>query len=124
MSGRPGTTSAMASTRNRYVAMETRKGWGDRYPEDVRNGDWAFQSFQPDRTVNRSKNVQRCMGCHQGRAKNDDVFTVDRLRAASLSEAETLLCLAHTSGVERSDLAPGLIVLFAQSSNASHRASN
>ncbi|WP_459155670.1 cytochrome P460 family protein [Ralstonia pseudosolanacearum] len=104
--------------------METRKGWGDRYPEDVRNGDWAFQSFQPDRTVNRSKNVQRCMGCHQGRAKNDDVFTVDRLRAASLSEAETLLCLAHTSGVERSDLAPGLIVLFAQSSNASHRASN
>ncbi|WP_412770095.1 cytochrome P460 family protein [Ralstonia pseudosolanacearum] len=115
----------MASTRNRYVSMEKRKGWGDRCSEDVRKGDWAFQSFQPDRTVNRSKNVQCCMGCHKGQAKNDDVFTVDRLRAASLSEAETLLRLAHTSGVEHSDLAPGLIALFAQSySNASHCASN
>ncbi|CCH07579.1 cytochrome P460 family protein [Achromobacter xylosoxidans] len=75
----------------RYIVMEKRTGWGERYAEDVRNGDWEFQSFQPDHTVNRSENVTRCMGCHKAQDKNDFVFTLDRIRSAKVSQAESAL---------------------------------
>lgn len=75
----------------RTIVMEKRAGWGERYAQDVRNGDWEFQSFQPDRTVNRSENVTRCMGCHKAQDKNDFVFTLDRMRSAKVSEAESVL---------------------------------
>ncbi|WP_144084628.1 hypothetical protein [Advenella mimigardefordensis] len=52
----------------RYVVMEKRDGWGDRYEESIRNGDWEFQSFRPDRSINRSVNVARCMGRHKNKA--------------------------------------------------------
>lgn len=66
----------------RYVAMEKRLGWGERHQEDIRNGDWEFQSFAPDHTVNRSENVMRCMSCHKGQADTDYLFTRERMRAA------------------------------------------
>lgn len=75
----------------RYIVMEKRADWGQRYAQDIRNGDWEFQSFQPDRTVNRSENVTRCMGCHKGQARSDYVFTLDRMRTASLSQMESSL---------------------------------
>ncbi|MGF6975552.1 hypothetical protein QFZ94_004002 [Paraburkholderia sp. JPY465] len=75
----------------RYIVMEKRTGWGERYAQDVRNGDWEFQSFQPDRTVNRSENVSRCMGCHKAQGNNDFVFTLDRMRSAKVSQAESAL---------------------------------
>lgn len=79
----------------RYVVMEKRTGWGERYSQDVRNGDWEFQSFQPDRSVNESENVMRCMGCHRGQGSNDFVFTLDQLRSAS--EGVTKFPVSRTS---------------------------
>lgn len=66
----------------RYVAMEKRKGRGERHADDIRNGDWEFQSFAPDRSVNRSENVTRCMSCHKGQADTDYLFTLERMKAA------------------------------------------
>ena len=68
----------------RYIAMEKRAGWGARHAPDVRNGDWAYQSFSPDRAVHRSEDVTRCMGCHKGQANSDYVFTLERMRSAAL----------------------------------------
>lgn len=64
----------------RYIAMEKKAGRGDSYPADVRTGDWAFQSFGPDRRINRSENLARCMACHQPQARNDFVFTYNRMQ--------------------------------------------
>jgi hypothetical protein len=75
----------------RYVVMEKRDGWGQRHGEDVRNGDWEFQSFGPDRSVNRSENVTRCMSCHKAQGGNDHVFTLDRMRGARLSQLESIV---------------------------------
>lgn len=75
----------------RYVVMEKRECWGERYDHSIRNGDWEFQSFRPDRTVNRSENVTRCMGCHKAQDKNDYVFTLDRMRSATSGQAESSL---------------------------------
>lgn len=80
----------------RYIVMEKRNGWGDARPENIRNGDWEFQSFRPDRTVNRSENAARCMGCHKAQEKNDYVFTLDQMRAVKLDEAQLSLRLRKT----------------------------
>jgi hypothetical protein len=66
---------------SRYVVMEKRTGWGAEYPPDKRNGEWEFQAFNADKSVNRGENLDRCFACHKGQAKQDFVFTIDRMRS-------------------------------------------
>jgi Cytochrome P460 len=67
----------------RYVVMEKRTGWGHEYPPEKRNGEWEFQAFNADKSVNRSENLDRCFTCHKGQAQNDFVFTLDRMKTAN-----------------------------------------
>lgn len=67
----------------RYVVMEKRTGWGADYPPDRRNGEWEFQAFNADRSVNRNENLDRCFSCHKGQAQNGFVFTRDRMKGAN-----------------------------------------
>jgi hypothetical protein len=64
----------------RYVATEKRAGWGAEYPPEQRNGEWAFQAFNADRSVNHNENLGRCFACHKGQERQDFVFTRDRMR--------------------------------------------
>jgi hypothetical protein len=66
----------------RYVVMEKRTGWGTDYPPDKRNGEWEFQAFNADKTVNRNESLDRCFACHKGQAAQDFVFTLDRMKRA------------------------------------------
>ena len=66
----------------RYVVMEKRKGWGAQYPASKRNGEWEYQAFNADKTVNRNENLDRCFSCHKSEAANDFVFTLDRMKTA------------------------------------------
>ena len=81
-----GTVITLVDTRDgrlfRYVVMEKRSGWGADYPPERRNGEWEFQAFNADKSVNSSENLARCSGCHQSQAQNDFVFTRDRMKAA------------------------------------------
>jgi hypothetical protein len=43
--------------------MEKRTGWGTELPPAKRNGEWEFQAFGVDRSLNR-KNLDRCFSCH------------------------------------------------------------
>jgi hypothetical protein len=65
----------------RYVVMEKRTGWGADYPPEKRNGEWEFQAFNADKSVNGSENLDRCFACHKGQAKQDFVFTVDPMKS-------------------------------------------
>jgi hypothetical protein len=64
----------------RYVVMEKHTGWGAARPPETRNGDWAFQAFNADKTVNRAENLDRCFSCHKPNERQDFVFTVDQMR--------------------------------------------
>jgi hypothetical protein len=64
----------------RYVIMEKRSGWGAQYPESKRNGEWEYQAFNADKSVNRSENLDRCLSCHKSQAANDFVFTLHRMK--------------------------------------------
>jgi len=66
-----------------YTVMEKRDGWGAEYPDDVRNGEWEYQAFKADKTVNDKADLKACFTCHlQKVPKQDDfVFTLDKLKA-------------------------------------------
>ena len=63
----------------RYFVMEKGEGWGADYPDDRRTGNWQFQWFNPDKTVNVAENTAQCQSCHQGRADNEFLYTFDRI---------------------------------------------
>lgn len=65
----------------RTVVMAKRSGAGRSYPANIRTGDWEFQSFKPDRSINTAEDVTRCMACHTSQASNDYVFTLDRMKS-------------------------------------------
>jgi len=67
---------------DRYVVMEKRDDWAADYPPAQRNGAWEYQSFAPDRTGTINENLALCFSCHQSRAGQDLVWTVDRMRGA------------------------------------------
>jgi hypothetical protein len=66
-----------------YAVMEKRAGWGAAYPEQVRNGDWEYQAFRPDKTTNPNANLTSCFTCHRPQAGQDFIFTHDNLKAAA-----------------------------------------
>jgi hypothetical protein len=67
----------------RYVVMEKRAGWGAEYPPEKRTGEWEFQAFNTDKSVNRSENLDRCFSCHNPQARQDFVFTFNRMKSAN-----------------------------------------
>lgn len=66
-----------------YAAMEKRSGWGAEYPENIRNGEWEYQSFNAAKTANTSADLSACFTCHKKQEKMDYVFSYENLKGAS-----------------------------------------
>lgn len=64
------------------AVMEKRTGWGTEYGDDVRNGEWEYQAFKADKTVNDKANLKACFACHKPLDKQDFVFSFDKMMAA------------------------------------------
>jgi Cytochrome P460 len=64
-----------------YAVMEKRAGWGTEYPDNVRNGEWEYQAFKADKTVNTGANLSACFNCHKPLDKQDYVFLYDKMKA-------------------------------------------
>jgi Cytochrome P460 len=81
-----GTVITLVDSRDgklfRYVVMEKRTGWGADYPPEKRNGEWEYQAFNADKSVNHNENLDRCFSCHKSQAQQDFVWTLDRMRTA------------------------------------------
>jgi cytochrome P460 len=65
-----------------YAVMEKRAGWGSEYPDNVRNGEWEYQSFKADKSVNAAANLTACFNCHKPLDKQDFVFLYDKMKTA------------------------------------------
>lgn len=63
----------------RYFVMEKGDGWGADYAAGRRTGDWQFQWFWPDRTVNLNENTARCQSCHSSQSAGEYLFTGNRI---------------------------------------------
>lgn len=65
-----------------YAVMEKRTGWGSEYADDVRNGEWEYQVFTADKTVNDKANLKTCFTCHKPLDKQDFVFSYQAIKDA------------------------------------------
>jgi hypothetical protein len=62
-----------------YTVMEKRAGWGAEYPETIRNGEWEYQAFRADRSVNTGAKLENCFTCHKPLGtKVDYVFSYEK----------------------------------------------
>jgi hypothetical protein len=63
-----------------YGVMEKRVGWGAWIAPEIRNGEWEYQAFKADRSINDKANLQRCYECHKPlEPRLDFVFSYDKL---------------------------------------------
>jgi hypothetical protein len=65
-----------------YTVMEKRDGWGTEYGDDIRNGDWEYQAFKADRSVNDKAVLKNCFTCHKPLDKQDFVFSFEAMKNA------------------------------------------
>jgi hypothetical protein len=65
-----------------FGVMEKREGWGAEYGDDVRNGEWEYQAFNADRSVNDKAVLKNCFACHKPLDKQDFVYTFDKMKSA------------------------------------------
>ncbi len=63
------------------AVMQKEKGWGDSYPEDIRNGDWEYGFFNTDGTLKAGVDTRPCMECHLPFAEDDYVIYFEDLHA-------------------------------------------
>lgn len=73
-------TKLVADAPLSYAVFAARAGWGDRVPELLRNGNWQFGAFSPDRTP-QLKNQAVCLACHKPQVAKSFMFTYDELAA-------------------------------------------
>jgi hypothetical protein len=65
------------------AVMEKRTGWGTEYGDDIRNGEWEYQAFKADKTVNDKANLKSCFTCHKPLDKQDFVFSFEKIKTAN-----------------------------------------
>jgi hypothetical protein len=66
---------------HRYFVMQNGPEWGQDYDVRRRTGDWQFQWFWADKSVNMDENTARCQSCHNARPDENYLFTFDALKA-------------------------------------------
>lgn len=91
--------------------MEKQAGWGQEYPEDIRNGDWDYSIILPDLSHKTGVKVEKCLVCHREKvgAENEYNFTFDALvkTATALSIGETMAKAETAPEVVAMDTATG-----------------
>jgi hypothetical protein len=65
----------------RYFVMEKGSGFGADYDNRRRTGDWQFQWFWADKSVNMAENTQRCQSCHRSQEASEYLYTANRIPA-------------------------------------------
>ncbi len=69
-----------------YTVMEKRAGWGTEYPDALRNGEWEYQAFGPDKKANEKANIKGCFECHKPHAGQDFVISLASLKGTKPGE--------------------------------------
>lgn len=68
----------------RYFIMEKGQNWGADDDDRRRTGDWQFQWFKPDGTINTAENTARCQACHTSKADREYLYSFNEMRRFEL----------------------------------------
>ena len=69
--------------RDKFAAiavMQKEKGWGEQYPEALRNGDWDFAIFNPKGERLVDKDLNSCRGCHAPLKDTQHLFSLEHMQ--------------------------------------------
>jgi plastocyanin len=113
-----------------YTVMEKRTGWGTEYPDDVRNGEWEYQAFGPDKAVNDKANLKACFGCHKPHAGQDFVISLASLSGVTSGTsdaprpgARTVSIADFLFGPEKVTVAAGQPITWTNTDASPHQVS-
>jgi plastocyanin len=113
-----------------YAVMEKRTGWGGEYPDDIRNGEWEYQAFNADKTVNDKANLKACFQCHKPHERQDFVISLVSLSgvtsaqgAAPKSGSGIVSIAQFLFGPEKITVAAGQPVTWANTDASPHQVS-
>ena len=65
------------------AVMESRAGWGEEYPEEIRNGIWEYALFDAKEHTLVDRDYQPCLECHKPLDESDYVFSLESLTEAA-----------------------------------------
>jgi hypothetical protein len=65
-----------------YTAMASGTAWGKDLPDMLRNGDWNYAVFTPDKQHRPGVNQAECLACHKPLDSTSYVFTLKQLAEA------------------------------------------
>jgi cytochrome c553 len=66
-----------------YTVMGREAGWGKDIPEMLRNEDWNYAAYSPEKVKRTGANQAECLACHKPLDKTSFVFSLEPLTAAS-----------------------------------------
>ena len=69
--------------RGKFAAvavMQKGKGWGEKFPEGLRNGDWDFAIFSPQGKRLVDKDLNACRACHAPLKDTQHLFSLEHMR--------------------------------------------
>ena len=61
------------------AVMERGEGWGETYPEGLRNDGWDFATFKPDGSP-AEKDLNACRACHAPLKETNHLFSYEHLK--------------------------------------------
>ena len=62
-----------------FAVMGSGEGWGEAFPEMLRNGDWNYAVFGPDMKPRAGVNQAECLACHKPLDKASFLFSLEPL---------------------------------------------
>lgn len=62
-----------------YTAMARDKGWGQAFPDMLRNEDWNYAVFTTAKAQRPGVNQAECLACHKPLDMSSYLFTLDKL---------------------------------------------
>lgn len=71
---------------SRIFVSEKRTDWEDEAPPEMQNGDWRYQSFTADKSVDYEENTARCISCHATEERDDFMYTLDEMESYELED--------------------------------------
>ena len=111
-----------------YTVMEKRAGWGSEYAADIRNGEWEYQVFTPDRKVNEKANLKGCFQCHKPHEGQDYVISLARLagkapgaRVVAQKGTDVVAIADFLFGPEKLEVPKGTYVSWINTDDSPHQ---
>jgi plastocyanin len=112
------------------TVMQKGQGWGAEYPPELRNGEWEYSSFTPDKQFNPKANFKACFECHKPHEKQDYVISLAKLAgtfpaaaAKPKSGATDVNIAAFVFGPGKITVAPGQSVSWTNTDDSPHQIS-